>query len=82
VPEPLRPLIADLRVGGAEGIEVTLEGDIPVYFGTGDRAPEKWSAVAAVLADPKVQTMTYLDVRVPERPAVGGAAPGGATLEQ
>jgi cell division protein FtsQ len=81
-PEPLRPLIADLSVGGAEGIEVTLEGDIPVYFGTGDRAPEKWSAAAAVLADPKVQTMTYLDVRVPERPAVGGAAPGGATLEQ
>lgn len=76
-PEPLRALIANLEVT-SDGVEATLEGDIPIYFGTGDRAPDKWAAVAAVLADPQIETLTYLDVRVPERPAVGG---GGATLE-
>jgi hypothetical protein len=27
-----------------------------------------------VLADPKLDAVTYVDVRVPERPAAGGAA--------
>ena len=35
---------------------------------------EKWAAAAAVLADPKLDSLTSLDVRVPERPAAGGAA--------
>ncbi len=28
-----------------------------------------------MLADPQLDTLTYVDVRVAERPAVGGAAP-------
>ncbi len=55
-------------------MEVTLRGGIPVRFGNGSRATEKWAAAAAVLADPKLDSLTYLDVRVPERPAAGGAA--------
>lgn len=74
-PAPLLELIRDLRFDSSEGVEATLEGDVPIYFGTGERAPEKWAAVAAILADPQVDTLTYLDVRVPERPALGGAAP-------
>jgi cell division protein FtsQ len=73
-PAPLRPLIEDVKLGDDYGVEVTLRGEIPVRFGTGDRVAEKWSAAAAVLADPKLTTATYVDVRVPERPAVGGAA--------
>jgi cell division protein FtsQ len=72
VPEPLRPLIERTSVSEDYGVEVTLAGGIPVRFGDGARAAAKWSAAAAVLADPRLETLTYLDVRVPERPAVGG----------
>jgi len=74
-PEPLRPLIDGLVVNEGEGIQVTLEGGIPVNFGDSDAAEEKWAAVAAILANPQVKTLTHLDVRVPERPSIGGAAP-------
>lgn len=74
-PEPLRPLITGLSTGGEEGLTVTLESDVPVYFGDSARAEERWAAAAAILADPKIDTLTYVDVRVPERPAIGGAAP-------
>lgn len=73
-PEPLRPLVEDVAIDGSYGVEVTLRGEIPVRFGSGAGAPEKWAAAAAVLASPKVDALTYLDVRVPERPAVGGNA--------
>jgi cell division protein FtsQ len=74
-PDPLRPLIDGLDYTEEHGVEVTLEGGIPVRFGTSARAEQKWEAAAAVLADERLETLTYLDVRVPERPAVGGAAP-------
>ena len=73
-PEPLRPMIEQVRTDDDYGVEVTLRGGIPVRFGSGSRAAEKWAAAAAVLADPKLDALTYLDVRVPERPAAGGAA--------
>jgi cell division protein FtsQ len=72
-PEELRPLIERIGEPKEFGVEVTLRGGIPVRFGTGAAAAEKWAAAASVLADPKLETLTYLDVRVPERPAVGGA---------
>jgi len=74
-PDPLRPLIEDITFGDRSGIEVTLEGDIPVIFGDAGQAEEKWASIAAILADPQVKTLTNLDVRVPERPSIGGAAP-------
>jgi hypothetical protein len=74
-PPPLRELVAEVAIGPPEGVQVTLRGDIPVYFGGSERADEKWAAAAAVLANPKIDTLTYLDVRVPGRPAIGGAAP-------
>ncbi len=74
-PAELRELVREVSIGGQEGLQVTLRGGIPVYFGASDGAEQKWAAAAAVLADPKIDTLTYLDVRVPERPAVGGAAP-------
>jgi cell division protein FtsQ len=73
-PPPLRPLIEKIDYGKDYGVEVTLRGGIPVRFGSGSRAAEKWASAAAVLADPKLDSLTYLDVRVPERPAAGGAA--------
>jgi len=78
-PEPLRPLIEDLTVDAGEGIEVTLKGGIPVKFGDPDAAGKKWTAVSAILASPQVKTFTHLDVRVPGRPSIGGAAPAEKT---
>lgn len=74
-PAPLRELVEDVAIGPPEGVQVTLRGDVPVYFGGSERADEKWAAAAAVLATPKIDTLTYVDVRVPSRPAIGGAAP-------
>ncbi len=73
-PAELHPLIEEIEMSKDFGIEIVLRGGVPVRFGTATRAAEKWDAAAAVLADPSLDALTYLDVRVPERPAAGGAA--------
>jgi len=72
-PPPLAPLIEGAAETEEHGIEVALRGGIPVRFGDASRVEEKWSAAAAVLADPKLTALSYLDVRIPERPTRGGA---------
>jgi cell division protein FtsQ len=72
-PAPLRPLIAGASVSGDYGIVVTMRGGIDLRFGNRDHAHEKWASVASILADPNLTSLTYVDVRVPDRPAVGGA---------
>lgn len=72
-PVELRALIEGVERSGRYGIEVTLRGGIPVRFGSAELADRKWVAAAAVLADPKLDSLTYLDVRVPARPAAGQA---------
>jgi cell division protein FtsQ len=74
VPEPLRPLIEGVSYSRDFGVEVQMRGGIPIRFGTAGRAADKWTAAAAVLADPKLESASHIDVRVPERPAAGGAA--------
>jgi cell division protein FtsQ len=74
-PEPLRPLIDGIGIEPQTGITVTLQGGFKVEFGPSTDAAEKWNAAAAVLADPKLHSLTYVDVRIPGRPAVGGAPP-------
>jgi cell division protein FtsQ len=54
------------------GLAAGLESGPTIVFGTAERAAAKWAAAARVLADPAAAGGTYLDVRVPERPAVGG----------
>jgi cell division protein FtsQ len=72
-PEPLRPVIE--RGSRSEaGVEVELEGGIELRFGSAARAAAKWAAASSVLADPDLEGLSYIELRVPERPAVGGAA--------
>jgi cell division protein FtsQ len=71
-PTPLRPLIEGATTTGDYGLVVTLHDGIDVRFGTESKARTKWAAAAAVLADPKVTTLEYVDVQVPARPAIGG----------
>jgi cell division protein FtsQ len=49
-----------------------------VYFGSPTRLEAKWAAATRVLADAYSRGATYLDVRVPERPAAGGLEPTGS----
>ena len=71
-PAELRPLIDKTTVTRDYGVVVTLRGGIQLRFGTGGNREGKWAAAAAVLADPALTSLTYVDVRVPQRPAVGG----------
>jgi cell division protein FtsQ len=78
-PGPLRPLI-DRSTEDADGIVVELTDGIALRFGDATDADAKWAAASRVLADSKLAGLTYIDVRAPDRPAVGGAtlAPGAA----
>jgi cell division protein FtsQ len=71
-PGPLQPLIEDVAPTSDDGVVATLKGGIDVRFGTASKARAKWAAAAAVLADPKVTSLEYVDVQVPSRPAIGG----------
>ena len=78
-PDALRPLI-ETSSQSADGIAVTLTNEISLRFGDASRAEEKWTAATRILADGQLAGLDYIDLSVPERPAVGGAAPGpGAT---
>jgi cell division protein FtsQ len=71
-PAPLRPLVDGASTTDDYGIVVPLQGGIELRFGSAAKARAKWAAAAAVLADPGVTALEYLDVRVPSRPAIGG----------
>jgi cell division protein FtsQ len=73
-PAPLRPLIDRATVSTDYGVVVTMRGGIELRFGTSHNGSAKWAAVAAILADPRLTSLTYIDVRIPQRPAVGGTS--------
>lgn len=73
-PAPLRPLIVGTTRSGTYGVVVTMRGGIQLRFGEGGDRGAKWDAAAAVLADPELDALAYVDVRVPQRPAVGGTS--------
>jgi cell division protein FtsQ len=53
-------------------LQATLQGGLLVLLGEESRLEEKWAAAAAVIAAGDAAGAGYLDVSVPERPAVGG----------
>jgi cell division protein FtsQ len=59
---------------GPEGLTVTMRDGLAIYFGNATRAHAKWLSAARVLADPSSAGASYLDVRLPERPAAGNAS--------
>jgi cell division protein FtsQ len=60
---------------GPRGWTLPLRNGPVLYFGGSERLAAKWAAVVTVLADPTSTGATYLDVRLPERPAAGGLEP-------
>jgi cell division protein FtsQ len=71
-PSPLRPQIEGATTSEEDGIVVAMRQGIDLRFGAPTESKAKWAAVAAILADPQVTTLEYVDVRVPSRPAIGG----------
>jgi cell division protein FtsQ len=70
-PAALRARV-DRVAAGSRGWTATLRDGPMLVFGVAQRLRAKWIAVARVLADRSSAGATYLDVRLPERPAAGG----------
>jgi hypothetical protein len=60
---------------GPMGLTLVLRRNLLAYFGDDSRPHAKWLSLARVLADPSSAGASYIDVRLPERPAAG-FAPG------
>lgn len=72
VPEALRPYVASSYYGES-GVDVELTTGIELRFGDAGKAGRKWRAAAAVLADPTITALDYVNVHSPSRPTVGGS---------
>ena len=74
-PEPLVERAAQARRDGARGVVVSLRRGPEIVFGAPVQLRAKWAAAARVLATPAARGASYIDVRLPDRPAAGGVAP-------
>ena len=70
-PPAIRRYIVAAKYGETGVILETTTG-IEIRFGDDREATRKWEAAAAVLADPSVTLLSYVDVTAPTHPAVGG----------
>jgi cell division protein FtsQ len=71
-PAVLRRRIAEVSKRSDEGFVAELSDGPELIFGTATQLPAKWAAAARVLADPEARGATYIDLRLPSRPAAGG----------
>jgi cell division protein FtsQ len=71
-PMALRPRLELIEVHSQDGIVVQLRDGPDLIFGDATRARAKWIAATRILADPEAEGATYIDVRLPGRPAAGG----------
>jgi len=72
VPDQLRPYL-DSSGYGDKGVVVTLTTGIELFFGDASKAEEKWRTAAAVLGDPEVTALDYVDLQAPGRSSYGGS---------
>jgi hypothetical protein len=71
-PAALRPYI-ERSYYGEGGVDVMLRSGIELRFGDDSQTAIKWKAAAAVLADPSIEALDYVDLHAPRRPAIGGS---------
>jgi cell division protein FtsQ len=69
-PAPLARAVTRVFTG-PQGVTAAMRNGLLVYFGDATRPHAKWLSLARVLADPSSAGASYVDVRVPERPAAG-----------
>ncbi|HMI81231.1 MAG TPA: cell division protein FtsQ/DivIB, partial [Solirubrobacterales bacterium] len=72
VPDELLPYVEGSYFGES-GVDVNLTTGIELRFGDASQAARKWRAAAAVLADPSVTTLDYVDLHAPSRPSYEGS---------
>ena len=77
-PAPLARAVARVYMG-PQGVTAAMHDGLVVYLGDATRAHAKWLSLARVLADQSSAGASYVDVRLPERPAAG--FPGAAAPE-
>lgn len=70
-PRALRAKIGRVY-NGPRGLTAPVVNGPDLYFGDAQRLAAKWVAVTRVLSDRSSAGATYIDVRLPERPAAGG----------
>jgi cell division protein FtsQ len=86
-PAALHGRVEKVRLRKRDGFVVLLRDGPELIFGEAMRTRAKWTAAARVLADRTAAGATYVDLRLPGRPAAGGlpaetvtpVAPAGAT---
>jgi cell division protein FtsQ len=71
-PSILRSRITDIRRRSEEGLVARLREGPELIFGDTTRLRAKWAAAARVLADLEARGASYIDLRIPSRPAAGG----------
>jgi hypothetical protein len=71
-PATLRPYI-ESSYYGESGVDVKLRSGIELRFGDASQSAAKWKAAAAVLADPSIEALDYVDLHAPGHPSVGGS---------
>jgi hypothetical protein len=71
-PAALRPYL-ERSYYGETGVDVKLRSGIELRFGDATRASAKWKAAAAVLADPSITALDYVDLHAPGHSSVGGS---------
>jgi cell division septal protein FtsQ len=72
VPPAIRPYVARSYYGES-GVDVELTSGIELRFGEATRAARKWRAAAAVLADPSIESLDYVDLHAPGHLAIHGS---------
>jgi cell division protein FtsQ len=73
-PYQLLNKVSQASDSGAQGLQAQMRNGPKVYFGAAGDLSAKWSAAAAVLADPASAGADYIDVSVPSRPAAGAGS--------
>jgi cell division protein FtsQ len=71
-PAALRPRLERIEMRGRDGVVVEMRDGPELIFGDATRVRAKWIAATRVLADPDAEGASYIDVRLPGRPAAGG----------
>lgn len=72
VPDELRPYVK-ASYFGESGVDVELTTGIELRFGDASQAARKWQAAAAILADPSITALDYVDLHAPSRPSYSGS---------
>ncbi|MGN6815274.1 MAG: cell division protein FtsQ/DivIB [Solirubrobacterales bacterium] len=72
IPDELRPYVAS-SFFGENGVDVELTTGIELRFGDASQAARKWRAAAAILADPSITALDYVDLHAPSRPSYSGS---------